>query len=159
MSYERFSAGSVGWEDGSAADPSPGIPLERDPRIHEVLNEIEFLEQRKRPKGFTEQQWYELLKDLRHVAEKWLDIALACEWSLLDLFGSPPQLGGRVGLMGVAVLLRGRSIESIDHDRIIIASKIGAPGVYRRHSPGVSAPFDRHGAELIWDVLAKGQDR
>ena len=71
-------------------------------------------------------QWFELLKDLRHVAEKWLDIALACEWSLLDLFGSPPRLKGRVGLMGVAVMLKGRSIESIDQDRIIIANRLGA---------------------------------
>lgn len=149
MSFERLSVGPAGWDDA----PAPtSVSFDRDPRAHEVFNEIEFLEQSVRPDALNELQWFTLLRDLRHVAEKWLDIALALDWSLLDLFGSPPRLTGRVGLMGVAVLLKGRSIESIDRDRIVIANRLGDPNVFQRAPLGAV----RTGAALIWDVIAKG---
>lgn len=156
MSFERFTTTSADWDAAPAPLAEP-LPFQRDPRCHDVLCEIEFLEQQPRPAALSDMAWFELLRDLRHVAENWLDIALAGDWSLIDLFGSPPRLNGRVGLMGVAVLLKGRSIESIDRDRIVIANRLGAPNVFYRHVPGVSVPVDRTGSELIWDVIAKGE--
>lgn len=153
MTYERFSIEPEAF--ASPAEPAISPPLHRDPRIHDVLNAIEFLEQLRRPRRFTEQQWFELLKDLRHVAEKWLDIALVCDWSLLDLFGSPAVLPGRAGLLGVAPILRGRSIESIDHDRIVIANRLGSASVFYRSNHGA----DRHDRELIWDVITKEESQ
>lgn len=150
MSFERFSVGPASWDDGPG-DSAPSLPVGRDGRIHDVLTAIEQLEQERRPDALTERQWFHLLRDLRHVAEQWLDLALVCGWSLDELFGSPPQFGQRVGLMGAALLLKGRTIESIDAERIVIANRLGAPSVFRRW-PGA----DRHGQLMVWDVVLNG---
>lgn len=153
MSFERFTLDPGGWGDSAAAQAPPSI-VDRDPRIHDVFNDIEFMEQHRRPAALSEVRWHELLRDMRHVAEKWLDIAFACGWEVPDLFGSPPTLGGRVGLMGVAVLLRGRTIESIDQDRVVIANQLGGPSVFRRAYPGSC----RNGQEMIWNVITKAEE-
>lgn len=158
MSFERFDATSFGW-DQPQDRPAVYLPQATDPRIQQVHAAIDALECRRAPSSMSEEQWFELLKDLRHVASKWLDIALACGWTVLDLFGSPPQLRGRVGLMGVAVLLKGREIESVDHDAIVIGNRLGTPNRFLRHSPASSQPFDRRGAMLIWDVISKGENQ
>lgn len=158
MSFERFDTSAFDWEQGQAA-PSNPLPAPSDPRIREVHEALDRLECMPPPQSIGEQQWYDLLKDMRHVASKWLDIALACGWSVMDLFGSPPRLRGRVGLMGVAPLLKGREIESIDQNGIVIGNRLGPPNVFLRHSPASSQPFDRRGAVLIWDVVAREQNR
>lgn len=151
MTFERFDAGQWAEEPGST-QPS-GFCAPGDPRVHDVLNEIERLEQMSRPRALSEAQWYDLLRDLRHVADHWLDLALVCGWTLPELFGSPPSFKGRAGLMGAAVLLRGRSIEGIDSERIVICNRLGAPAVFRRW-PGA----DRAGQAMIWDVVLQGGD-
>lgn len=158
MSFERFNTSDYGWNE-PAAKPALDLPRAADDRIAQVHAALDKLDCMPVPKSMSEEQWFALLKDLRHVATKWTDIALGCGWSLLDLFGSPPDLRGRVGLMGVAVLLKGRQIESIDSDHIVISNRLGPPNVFLRHSPASSKPFDRRGAVLIWDVLAKEQNQ
>jgi hypothetical protein len=156
MSFERFSAPAAAWDDPVQSGQHVAIEGDdRDRRIDQVRYAIEGMEQRSKPRIMTEEQWYILLRDLRHVAENWIDIALICEWPLIHLFGSPAWPRGPVRLMGAALLLDGRSIESIDQNRIVIANRLGAPNIYRRHSPAVSEPFSMKGAELIWDVIER----
>jgi len=158
MTYERFDTRL--FEYGTTqSKPQITLPTRADPRIRQVHDALDWLECAPPPQSIGEQQWYDLLKDLRHVASKWLDIALACGWSLTDLFGCPPGLRGRVGLMGVAVLLKGREIESIDQNGIVISNRLGPPNTFLRQSPASSAPFDRRGSVLIWDVVAKEQNQ
>lgn len=156
MSFERFDTENFGTSQGFE-EPTLSIPQGADPRIQAAHAAIDALECRACPRSMSEEQWFELLKDLRHVSSNWLDLALACGWSLIDLFGSPPRLRGRVGLMGVAVLLKGRQIDSVDRDAIVIGNRLGPPNVYRRHSPAASERFGMQGSELIWDVILKEQ--
>ncbi|MBB4857179.1 hypothetical protein HNO88_000486 [Novosphingobium chloroacetimidivorans] len=156
MTFQRFNASAADRTE-QPQEPPPSLPRALDQRLADAQSAIDALECQAQPHGLSEARWYELLKDLRHVSDQWLDLGLGCGWSLLDLFGCPPTLSGRVGLMGVVVLLRGRSIESIDQDRIVIANRLGPPNVFYRQSPGVSVPFDRSGARLVWDILNQGE--
>lgn len=157
MTFERFDTRQF---EHVPADTKRAVtvPSRSDPRIGEAHAALDRLECMRAPKSMSEEQWFELLKDLRHVASNWLDVALSCGWSLTDLFGCPPGLRGRVGLMGVAVLLKGRQIESVDRDAISIGNRLGPANLYRRHSPAASEPFDMRGSELIWDVISKEQN-
>ncbi|WP_159981896.1 MULTISPECIES: hypothetical protein [unclassified Novosphingobium] len=157
MTFERFEIGQ--FDQTRLAEPAFAMPQAADPRIQQAHAAIDALECLATPRSISDGQWYELLRDLRHVASNWLDIALACGWSLIDLFGSPPSLRGRVGLMGVAVLLKGREIESVDRETILIGNRLGAPNAFRRHSPAASEPFDMRGSALVWDVITKEQIR
>lgn len=157
MTFQRFDPDSFG-AARPQEEPLLAVPQGADPRIQQTHAAIDALECMQAPSGISEEQWYELLKDLRHVASKWLDIALACGWSLIDLFGCPRRLRGRVGMMGVAVLLKGRQIESVDCDAITISNRLGPPNLFRRHSPAASEPFDMRGSALIWDVITKEQN-
>jgi len=158
VSFERFDTSAFGWEGipAKAHDDLPALDSEQFQHVYAALDAMEC---GPRPRSMSEEQWFVLLKDLRHVANKWMDIALGCGWGLMDLFGAPPGGLGRAGLMGVAVLLKGREIESIDQDRIIIGNRIGPPNAFYRHSPGASKPSDRAGSLLVWDAFAKEQEQ
>jgi hypothetical protein len=158
VSFERFNPGAFDW-DTPASLPPASMPPAVDERIQQALAALDDLECRRPSKAMSEMRWHQLLKDLRHIGDDWLDLALACDWSLLDLFGAPPLFAGRVGLMGVGLLLQGRPIESVDGNRIVIANRLGEPNVFYRHAPGVSVPFDRRGRQLVWDVLARLDSR
>lgn len=155
MTFQRFDTSAAAWSQ-TERQPATAMPEAADPRIQEARAAIDALGCMRRPSHFSEERWFELLKDLRHVCDHWLDLALACGGSLLDLFGSAPTLNGRAGLMGAAMLLRGRQIDSIDGDRIVIGNRLGPPNVFYRGAPGVAAPFDRTGAKLIWGILNGG---
>lgn len=150
MSFERFSAPAAAWNEPVQSGQAVAIEGgDRDQRIALVRDAIERMEQRRKPRVLSDEQWYLLLRDCRHIAEGWIDLALICGWELLDLFGSPPRPKGGVNMLGAALLLRGRSIESIDQNRIVIANRLGAPNVFRRAYPGE----DRTSQGLIWDVI------
>lgn len=154
MSFERFEPGAIDWQAASG-EPDIALPPASDPRAQQVHEAIDALECGPVSRAMSGMRWHELLKDMRHIADNWLDLALACDWTLLDLFGAPPLFAGRVQLRGVAVLMQGRPIESVDGNRIVIANRIGAANTYYRHAPGCSVPFDNRGKQLLWDVLAK----
>lgn len=156
MTFERFNA-SAAVPYGDDHEIGPTMAAAGSDRTKSVHEGIERLEQALRPPEWSEAAWYTLLKDMRTLADKWLDIALACGWSVTDLFGAPPY-GRRVDLCGVAMLLGGRPVESIDADRIVIGNDRGAPNVFYRHSPGCSEPFDRSAAVPIWDVICGGSE-
>ena len=154
MSFERFSMQQVDWDHAKAGSvPSPQSDAIR-PEIGEVRSRIAAIEQQRRHHRIPKKQWFELLTDLRTFTDQWLDISLSCGWPLLDLYGSPALIGGRVGHMGVALLLHGRSIELIDEDQIAISNRIGSPNIWRRSLNGTRAPHRMLGAMLIWDALA-----
>lgn len=154
MSFERFSIDQVPVDTARRAPP----PVEAgDRRIAQVREAIDRMEQSRRHHRIPKAQWYVLLKDLRGFTDHWLDIALGCGWNLLDLYGSPIPVNGRIGLMGVVLLLRGRAIESIDQDRIVITNRAGPPNVWRREVNGTGAPHRMRGAVLIWDAVQGGE--
>lgn len=155
MTFQRFDTSAATWGEPERR-AAPSLPEAVDPRIQDARAAVDALGYLPQPIALSEGRWFELLKDLRHVSDQWLDLALACGWSLLDLFGLAPALNGRSGLMGAAMLLRGRQIDSIDEDRIIIGNRLGPPNVFYRGAPGVAAPFERTGAKLVWDILNEG---
>lgn len=142
MSFERFDTGEIAWEpaDRAIARATSG-PVAPESLVR---GEVDRLDQFRRPAGFTKRRWYTFLKDARGFAERWLDLAIGCGWTLADLYG----LG-----QGVVFLLDGREVLSIDENRIIIGNATGAPNTFYRHAPGVSVPFDRSSAQLIWVAL------
>lgn len=146
MTFERFNTSGSSWVE--TAGPAPG-----DPRVHDALCRIEEMEQQSRPAVLSERQWFHLLRDTRHVAEKWLSVALDCGWSMLDLFGVPPHPKGHVGFLGVAPILRGRLVSSVDANRITIDNRLGEPNVRYRCPPGASALCRMPGSVLVWDAL------
>lgn len=151
MTYERFeytarAPAKVNHEPVAASKPS-GLSVE------EIHDAIDTMAQQARPDHLSERNWHCLLKDLHTVAEHWLDIALGCGWTPLHLFGCPAPGSRRMGRAGLAVLLDGRPIESIDAERIVITNRIGAPNVFYRQPPGCSEPIDMTGAVLIWDAV------
>jgi len=158
MSFDRFEPGNVDWD----AEPSllaATLPQPADERILQVFAALDELECHSPSLAMSAMRWHQLLKDMRHIADNWLDLSLTCGWSLLDLFGAPPLFAGRVGLMGVGLLMQGRPIESVDGNRIVIANRIGEPNTYYRQAPGCSTPFNDRGRDLVWDVLARLRSR
>lgn len=152
MSFERFDGGTAGWKASSAAMCTP-VADRSDQRVTQAQAAIARMEQTNRPDQLTERQWHVLLKDVRYFADQWLDIALTCGWTLRDLFGSPVLGTTRLDLVGVALALKGRHIQSIDPDRIVITNRVGPANVFYRQSPGCSAPFARDQARLIWEAV------
>lgn len=149
MTFERVSLGSHSWDA-----PAPAVSTQDQPHpvAQEVLGHVERMAQTGRPAQYTELQWHGLLRDLRSYAERWLEQSLAAGWNLMDIYGSPPRHNGRVGLMGVALLLRGCTIESIEPSQIVIANHSGPPCVWRKQYNGTAAPHRMAGAKLIWKV-------
>lgn len=72
------------------------------------------------PVRFSDRQWFRLLSDARHVALDWAAAATVKGWSLHELFGRAPMFAPRLDLDGVAMLLEGREISSINESAIVI---------------------------------------
>lgn len=109
------------------------------------------MEQARRPQGYTEARWYTLLRDMRLFGARWLDEALEAGWSMLDLFGSPPDTSAhRWDLTGLVLMLDGREVGPIAPDQITIINRLGNPNTFYRQAPGCSVPFSRAGAVLVW---------
>lgn len=147
MTFQRFSDIAPVTTQEPAAPPTQGRP--------DLFTHIERMEQARRPEGYTEARWYTVLRDMRRFAERRLDEALAAGWSLLDLFGSPPDTSAhRWDLTGLVLMLDGREVGMITPDTITILNRLGNPNTFYRHAPGCSVPFNRNGAVLAWVAVA-----
>jgi hypothetical protein len=147
VTFQRFS------DIAPVAAHEPAALPEQD--RPDLFTHIERMEQARRPEGYAEARWYTLLRDMRGFAEHRLDEALAAGWSLLDLFGSPPDTSARRwDLTGLVLMLDGREVGQITRDTITILNRLGDPNTFYRHAPGCSVPFNRNGAVLVWVAVA-----
>ena len=163
--FRRFDLGNFDSDQPPPKDverseqkPVPDYRVDDDAQVQRARVAIDAMAQQVRPPVISAKQWHVLLKDLRHLSEQWIDIALACGWSVEDLFGSPPldQPNNR-RLRGVCHYLNGRPIESIDENRIVISNERGPPNVFYRQPPGSSVATDRSAAVPIWQALDGGE--
>ena len=142
MSFERFDPGVSVREAPIAAQAA--LSVDRTPAQQSIRLEIDQLDQFERPEGFSEARWYTLLRDARSFTERWLDIALACGWTLHDLYAFRK---------GAIFMMDGREVSSVGHNRIVIVNIMGDDNTFCRQSPAVSIPFDRTRYALVWDAL------
>lgn len=73
MSFERFEPGAIDWQ-ASSGEPGLALPSASDPRTKQVHEAIDALECGPGSKATSDMRWYELLKDMRHIADNWLDL-------------------------------------------------------------------------------------
>lgn len=89
--------------------------------------------------------WPQVVSDaVRLLEEGWVERALALGWSLLDLWGASPELGGNVDHEGLAVWLAGRRILLLDQSSCTV-----------RTGPNRWSVFNRRpvpGAVFLWEI-------
>lgn len=95
-------------------------------------------------KRCTEDRWEELLDDVDYLAVEWGAAANDAGWHLLDLFGCSPNFARRLDRDGLAILLHGRKVISLDEGKAMIANAVGTANAFR---PKVS-----DGRVAIWSA-------
>lgn len=125
------------------------------PDVALALKAIDWCEQQRKPDAVADSTWFALIRDLRAFARDWLDLAVACGWTLPELFGcpSPHSLSTRGAQCGLLPLLEGDTVVEMDDNRIVIETKGGGRQSFYKRSPGCSVPFDRSRATPLWEVI------
>ena len=88
------------------------------------------------PERCSEDRWEQVLEDVDYVVEHWAGPACAAGWQLLELFGCAPNLGRRLDLCGLAVLLEGRKVVSVNEEGIVIATGADRHSFRRKRMEG-----------------------
>jgi hypothetical protein len=88
------------------------------------------------PERCFEDRWEQVLDDVDYVAEVWAEPAYAAGWRSLELFGCAPNLGRRLDLCGLAVLLESRKVVSVNEHAIVIATGADRHSFRRKRMEG-----------------------
>jgi hypothetical protein len=111
-----------------------------------------------RPEVASQRRWEQLVADAQAFERIWLDQAVRCGWSAIDIFGCAggnPDTG-RLDRCGLVVLLQGRTVADLNEDSAaIVDPRGGQMRFYRRPYPGAQL-FQRLGSRLLWDAYSGG---
>ena len=117
----------------------PGCPEDWCQGVADLLARV-------RPVAWPETEWRLLREDAFVFLRDRGAEAVRLGWDVLDLFGVDPRAPlARYDAMGLAVLLRGRRVVELHHDRAVIEDHQGQRTSFTRHP----APTAR---VLIWEL-------
>jgi hypothetical protein len=91
------------------------------------------LDLRSRPPACPEERWRQIVDDGGRFLDRFGNRAARLGWLAIDVFGAPPSdFGADPRPSGLVLLIRGGSVETIEHDRATIRTASGGTLVYLR---------------------------
>jgi hypothetical protein len=98
------------------------------------------------PTGFSSERWRRVIAAAGMFLDRWADVAAACGWTDLDVFGCDPHRpDARFDCMGLVLLLDRREIVAIDEHGADLVTNNGATQRFRRR------PLPR-GTVSLWEL-------
>lgn len=103
------------------------------------------------PGGIGPLEWKTLVADAQMFERCWLEQAVACGWTVEEMFGCPPRpASSRVDCMGIVPLLGGFPIGELDERSATIVTRRQVIQRYYLYPWPGSYRFDRSAAAPIW---------
>ena len=123
----------------------PGIPQEWADGVDELGTAA-------RPDGFDRERWNKVVDDAYLLLRDYGAVAAFFGWNTLDLFGChPTEPDTRVDCKGIALLMRGGEVVSLDRISAHIRMPSGALLTHLRHA--------HHGSVPLWQIVADAGSR
>jgi hypothetical protein len=98
------------------------------------------------PSGFSAQRWRRIIDATGSFLDRWADVAAACGWTDLDIFGcDPDRPDARFDAMGLALLLDRCEVVGVDEAGADLRANTGARQRFRRR------PLP-HGTVPLWQL-------
>lgn len=102
------------------------------------------------PAGFAPARWQRIVDAAGTFLDRWADVAIACGWTDLDVFGcDPDRPDARFDCMGIVLLLDRCEVAGIDERGADLVSATGARQRYRRR------PLPA-GTVSLWELASRG---
>ena len=101
--------------------------------------------------GFSAERWQRIIDAADSFLDRWADIAIACGWSTLDVFGcDPDRPNARFDCMGVVLLLDRCRIVAVDEAGADLVTTTG--GVARQRFRRRPLPM---GTVPLWQLVQR----